>query len=44
MRVNLGLGAPSAAIIEDRAFNAHEFAAAIVEEGCEGIAGIPMCS
>jgi hypothetical protein len=41
VRVNLGLGPPSASIIEDRVFNALELAAAIVEEGCEGIAGIP---
>ena len=39
LRVNLGLGAPSASIIEDRAFNAQELAAAAVEDGDEGMAG-----
>ena len=32
IRVNLGLGAPSASIIEDRAFNAMELAAAAAED------------
>jgi hypothetical protein len=39
VRVNLGLGAPSASIIEDRAFNARELSAAVVEDGGQGVAG-----
>ena len=35
IRVNLGLGAPSASIIEDRAFNAMELAAAAAEDGTD---------